>query len=56
MPLKGQTHGQDIVNAVIECIEKHHIPLDNFCLNFDRQGEMYDRHKIPFLCYFEREN
>ncbi|XP_036181109.1 protein ZBED8-like, partial [Myotis myotis] len=28
LPLKGQTRGEDITNAVIECIEKHHIPLD----------------------------
>ncbi|XP_036164925.1 protein ZBED8-like, partial [Myotis myotis] len=28
LPLKGQTRGEDIANAVIECIEKHHIPLD----------------------------
>ncbi|KAK1345432.1 hypothetical protein QTO34_007889 [Cnephaeus nilssonii] len=28
LPLKGQTCGEDIANAVIECIEKHHIPLD----------------------------
>ncbi|GFV58439.1 transposable element Tcb2 transposase [Trichonephila clavipes] len=27
-PLKGQTRGEDIVNAVIECMDKHHIPLD----------------------------
>ncbi|XP_036185460.1 uncharacterized protein LOC118667020 isoform X3 [Myotis myotis] len=28
LPLRGQTCGEDIANAVIECIEKHHIPLD----------------------------
>ncbi|KAK1345605.1 hypothetical protein QTO34_008067 [Cnephaeus nilssonii] len=28
LPLKGQTRREDIANAVIECIEKHHIPLD----------------------------
>ncbi|XP_059530893.1 general transcription factor II-I repeat domain-containing protein 2A-like isoform X5 [Myotis daubentonii] len=28
LPLRGQTRGEDIANAVIECIEKHHIPLD----------------------------
>ena len=28
LPLKGQTRGEDIANAVIECMEKHHIPLD----------------------------
>jgi hypothetical protein len=28
LPLKGRTRGEDIANAVIECIEKHHIPLD----------------------------
>ncbi|CAK6438343.1 unnamed protein product [Pipistrellus nathusii] len=28
LPLKGQTRGEDIANAVIECIEKHHIPID----------------------------
>ncbi|CAK6435131.1 unnamed protein product [Pipistrellus nathusii] len=28
LPLKGQTGGEDIANAVIECIQKHHIPLD----------------------------
>ncbi|XP_036177180.1 general transcription factor II-I repeat domain-containing protein 2A-like, partial [Myotis myotis] len=27
LPLRGQTRGEDIANAVIECIEKHHIPL-----------------------------
>ncbi|GFS87689.1 zinc finger BED domain-containing protein 5 [Trichonephila clavipes] len=28
LPLKGQTHGKDIANAVTECMDKHHIPLD----------------------------
>ncbi|GFY33657.1 SCAN domain-containing protein 3 [Trichonephila clavipes] len=28
LPLKGQTQGEDIANAVIECMDKHHIPLD----------------------------
>ncbi|GFU60186.1 hypothetical protein TNCV_4248911 [Trichonephila clavipes] len=28
LPLKGQTSGEDIANAVIECMDKHHIPLD----------------------------
>ncbi|GFT32246.1 transposable element Tcb1 transposase [Trichonephila clavipes] len=28
LPLKGQTRGEDIANAVIECMHKHHIPLD----------------------------
>ncbi|XP_067132473.1 protein FAM200C-like [Centruroides vittatus] len=27
LPLKGQAR-EDLANAVIECIEKHHIPLD----------------------------
>ncbi|XP_071035384.1 general transcription factor II-I repeat domain-containing protein 2-like [Parasteatoda tepidariorum] len=28
LPLKGQTRGEDTANAVIECMDKHHIPLD----------------------------
>ena len=28
LSLKGQTCGEDIANAVIECMDKHHIPLD----------------------------
>ena len=28
LPLKGQTRGEDIANAVMECMEKHHIPLE----------------------------
>ncbi|GFX08564.1 protein ZBED8 [Trichonephila clavipes] len=28
LTLKGQTRGEDIGNAVIECMDKHHIPLD----------------------------
>ncbi|GFW29650.1 uncharacterized protein TNCV_3935181 [Trichonephila clavipes] len=28
LPLKGQTRGENIANAVIECMDKHHIPLD----------------------------
>ncbi|GFV00120.1 general transcription factor II-I repeat domain-containing protein 2 [Trichonephila clavipes] len=28
LPLKGQKHGEDIAKAVIECMDKHHIPLD----------------------------
>ncbi|GFW80497.1 uncharacterized protein TNCV_2415991 [Trichonephila clavipes] len=28
LPLKGQTRGEDIANAVIECMGKHHIFLD----------------------------
>ncbi|GFW11328.1 general transcription factor II-I repeat domain-containing protein 2 [Trichonephila clavipes] len=28
LPFKGQTGGEDIANAVIECMDKHHIPLD----------------------------
>jgi len=27
-PLKGQTRGEDMADAVIECMDKHHIPLD----------------------------
>ncbi|GFU77834.1 uncharacterized protein TNCV_1138421 [Trichonephila clavipes] len=27
LPLKGQTRGEDIAIAVIECMDKHHIPL-----------------------------
>ncbi|GFU06725.1 uncharacterized protein TNCV_4353061 [Trichonephila clavipes] len=28
LSLKGQTRGGDITNAVIECMDKHHIPFD----------------------------
>ncbi|GFS74226.1 transposable element Tc3 transposase [Trichonephila clavipes] len=28
LPLKGQTRGEDIAIAVIECMDKHHISLD----------------------------
>ncbi|GFV59751.1 general transcription factor II-I repeat domain-containing protein 2 [Trichonephila clavipes] len=28
LPLKGQTRGEGIANTVIECMDKHHIPLD----------------------------
>ncbi|GFT59507.1 uncharacterized protein TNCV_3406181 [Trichonephila clavipes] len=28
LPLKGQARGEDITNAVIECMDKLHIPLD----------------------------
>ncbi|GFV22629.1 uncharacterized protein TNCV_2078191 [Trichonephila clavipes] len=28
LPLKGQMRGEDIANAVIECMDKHHIPLN----------------------------
>ncbi|GFV45267.1 uncharacterized protein TNCV_5087481 [Trichonephila clavipes] len=28
LPFKGQTRGEDIANAVIECMDKHHIFLD----------------------------
>ncbi|GFV96080.1 general transcription factor II-I repeat domain-containing protein 2A [Trichonephila clavipes] len=28
LPLKSQTRGEDITNAVIECMDKHHNPLD----------------------------
>jgi hypothetical protein len=28
LPLKDRTRGEDIANAVIECMDKHHIPLD----------------------------
>ncbi|GFS96409.1 hypothetical protein TNCV_17371 [Trichonephila clavipes] len=27
LSLKGQTRGEDIANAVIECMDKHHSPL-----------------------------
>ncbi|GFW96528.1 SCAN domain-containing protein 3 [Trichonephila clavipes] len=33
LPLKGQTRGEDIVNAVIECMAKHHILLDKIVAN-----------------------
>lgn len=29
LPLKGQMCGEDIANAVLECMEKNHIPLNN---------------------------
>ncbi|GFU30157.1 general transcription factor II-I repeat domain-containing protein 2B [Trichonephila clavipes] len=32
LPLKGQTQGEDIANAVIECMDKHPIPLDKIVL------------------------
>ncbi|GFV91677.1 dimer_Tnp_hAT domain-containing protein [Trichonephila clavipes] len=28
LPLKGQKRGEGIANAVIECMDKHHFPLD----------------------------
>ncbi|GFS69276.1 HTH La-type RNA-binding domain-containing protein [Trichonephila clavipes] len=28
LSIKGQTRGENIANAVIECMDKHHIPLD----------------------------
>ncbi|GFV68640.1 uncharacterized protein TNCV_2275021 [Trichonephila clavipes] len=31
LPLKGQTCGEDIANAVIECMDKHHIPSIKLC-------------------------
>lgn len=41
LPLKGQTCGEDIANAVIECIEKHHIPLDKiFSISTDGAKSM----------------
>ncbi|GFW87742.1 uncharacterized protein TNCV_4487071 [Trichonephila clavipes] len=35
--LKGQTHGEDIAKAVIECMDKHHIPLDKL-FRFQQMG------------------
>ncbi|GFV50879.1 general transcription factor II-I repeat domain-containing protein 2 [Trichonephila clavipes] len=32
LPLKGPTRGEDIANAVIKCMDKHHIPLDKIVL------------------------
>ncbi|XP_028003621.2 general transcription factor II-I repeat domain-containing protein 2-like [Eptesicus fuscus] len=41
LPFKGQTRGEDIANAVIECIEKHHIPLDKIVsISTDRAKSM----------------
>ncbi|GFV54231.1 uncharacterized protein TNCV_3467461 [Trichonephila clavipes] len=44
LPLKGQTHGEDIANAVIECMDiiyKHHIPLDKIVsISTDRAKSM----------------
>ncbi|GFU85130.1 hypothetical protein TNCV_1553931 [Trichonephila clavipes] len=37
LPLKGQTRGEDIENAVIECMDKHHILLDKLC-RFQQMG------------------
>ncbi|GFW96930.1 uncharacterized protein TNCV_2160651 [Trichonephila clavipes] len=28
LPLKDQTRGEDIANALIKCMDKHHVPLD----------------------------
>ncbi|GFV06866.1 uncharacterized protein TNCV_2282641 [Trichonephila clavipes] len=28
LPIKGQKRGEDITKTVIECMDKHHIPLD----------------------------
>ncbi|GFX13325.1 uncharacterized protein TNCV_2907481 [Trichonephila clavipes] len=28
LPLKGHTRGEAFANAVIECMDKYHIPLD----------------------------
>ncbi|GFW01086.1 HTH_Tnp_Tc3_2 domain-containing protein [Trichonephila clavipes] len=32
LPLNGQTRGEDTAIAVIECMDKHHIPLDKIVL------------------------
>lgn len=56
LPLKGQTRGEDIANAVIGCIEKYHIPLDKNRLNCNRQGKKYDWIKKWICCYYERKN
>ncbi|GFW75578.1 SCAN domain-containing protein 3 [Trichonephila clavipes] len=37
LPLKGQTRGEYIANAVIECMDKHHIPLDKI-VSFSTDG------------------
>ncbi|GFU66172.1 uncharacterized protein TNCV_2858451 [Trichonephila clavipes] len=40
LPLKGQTHGEDIANDVIECMDKHHIPFDKI-MSISIDGAMY---------------
>ncbi|XP_050516438.1 general transcription factor II-I repeat domain-containing protein 2-like [Diabrotica virgifera virgifera] len=38
LPLKGQTRGEDITNAVIDCMDKHNIPL-NKIVSISTDGE-----------------
>ncbi|GFY11921.1 uncharacterized protein TNCV_4974211 [Trichonephila clavipes] len=56
LPLKGQTRGVDIVNVAIECFEKHELPLEKNCLDFNERSEEYDRSKKWICCYFARKN
>lgn len=55
LPLKGQTCGEDIANAVIECVEKHSIPLNKIVsISTDGEKSMTGVRKDCF--YFEGKN
>ncbi|GFU95340.1 dimer_Tnp_hAT domain-containing protein [Trichonephila clavipes] len=43
LPLKSQTRGEDIANVVIECMDKHHIPLDKIVSISTDRAKKYDR-------------
>ncbi|GFT02219.1 general transcription factor II-I repeat domain-containing protein 2A [Trichonephila clavipes] len=56
LPLKGQMREEEIANTVIECMDKHHIPLDKIVSISTDGGQKYDRRKKRVCCYFERKN
>ncbi|GFU95341.1 dimer_Tnp_hAT domain-containing protein [Trichonephila clavipes] len=46
LPLKSQTRGEDIANVVIECMDKHHIPLDKIVSISTDRAKKYDNKEI----------
>ncbi|PRD36724.1 UNVERIFIED_CONTAM: hypothetical protein NCL1_07663 [Trichonephila clavipes] len=59
LPFKGQTRGEDIANAVIECMDKHHIPLDKI-VSISTNGAKimtgFTKHKRSALNDLEKED
>lgn len=53
LPLEGQTRDENIANAIIEWVEKHHIPLDKIISVLIDWAKNHDRREKRFCFYFE---
>ncbi|GFS67788.1 hypothetical protein TNCV_4364401 [Trichonephila clavipes] len=55
LPLKVQTHGEDIANAVIEYMDTHHIPLDKI-VSISTEGAKRKFNSLPISNQLQKED